>query len=280
MNVEIEAEKNYWKNPADPHITERQAKLKGMIKELEGLRAKERPRIVKQLLQDKRDDLRMQIMKQETKIASLHRKRDQWDADFKRLKASVLDMTNKDINIEDVNNSMAYLVKLVGGLETEEEGLNILLKVPTKIKVLEDAYISPAAGPSRLMATALAGVAGFLAVCFMISWREFHARKIETVEEVIQGLGMKLVGAIPTLPRRWFRSRAKKGDYSQHIFVESIETTRTMLLEAARAESNGQGDAAAHPQVVMVTSTRPAKARLRCPATWLSASPRSAIRHC
>jgi succinoglycan biosynthesis transport protein ExoP len=258
LQSEIEVEKKFWKNAdSNPRIKERQAKLMELIKEVETIRIKERPRIVKQLLQNLRDEAHREITKQQTKIATLQRKREVLEADVKRLRASVLDLTNKDIKIDDVNSSMGYLVKLVAGLKNEEEALKILIELPTKIKLLEEAYTVPAAGPSRLMATAIAGLAGFLAVCFMISWKEFHARKIETIDEVIQGLGLRIVGAIPTLPRRWFRTRPKNGDYSQHIFVESIETTRTMLLEAVRAESMAQGEETpARIQVVMITSAQ------------------------
>jgi polysaccharide biosynthesis transport protein len=121
------------------------------------------------------------------------------------------------------------------------------------------------------MATFMAGLGGLGFVMLGISWWEFRARRIGTVDEVIQGLGLKLVGAIPDLSQRWFARRRRPDERAQHLFVESIDTTRTMLLEGARVDSAHRGEEGVTPQVVMVTSAQAGEGKTSL-ATHLAAS--------
>jgi capsular exopolysaccharide synthesis family protein len=73
---------------------------------------------------------------------------------------------------------------------------------------------------------------------------------VDTGDEVVQGLGIRIIGALPRLPNRVRRpggsvSMSNRDRYWQQLLTESIDATRTMLLHTAEAEGLS---------VVMITS--------------------------
>jgi capsular exopolysaccharide synthesis family protein len=81
---------------------------------------------------------------------------------------------------------------------------------------------------------------------FSVSFWEFRARRIDTAEEVVQGLGLRIVGALPALSGRGRHRPVAAQERRLHsLLVESIDATRAMVLHATRSESI---------RVVMITS--------------------------
>jgi capsular exopolysaccharide synthesis family protein len=118
---------------------------------------------------------------------------------------------------------------------------------PQRVTELEEAVVVPAqTEASRVRLAALGGLGALAAVLFAVAFLEFRARRVASVDEVTQGLKMKLVGALPTVPRRALTSSTgRDGVYWQNRLTESVDGIRTMLLNAARYE---------RLRVVMVTS--------------------------
>ncbi len=54
----------------------------------------------------------------------------------------------------------------------------------------------------RIAATGLAAMGSFSLVLLGVTWWEVRARRISTVQEVSQGLGLRLMGALPALPEQ------------------------------------------------------------------------------
>jgi succinoglycan biosynthesis transport protein ExoP len=251
----------YTKGDLDPHLRGPREELKAKLKMLTALR--------KDIL---RNDIKRQIATEQTKI-SLGEKEKSWlEAEVKRLRTKVDDMMKRVEDFENIDDNISAEQNILNRIITEEEALKLESYAPKRAKVLDDGYSKPPSGPSRSVASALGAMAGLIFACFSVSWWEFRARRIETVEEVIQGLGIKLLGAIPDLSPRWFGVRNRYDQRSQHLFVESIDTTRTMLLEGARAESGQQGEQVQPvPQVVMVTSAQSGEGKTSL-STHLAAS--------
>ena len=72
---------------------------------------------------------------------------------------------------------------------------------------------------------------------------------MDSTGDVLDGLGIRIVGSLPVLPKPTRRRRGEAASLAerreQGLLVESVDATRTMLLHASRAES---------VRVVMVTS--------------------------
>jgi capsular exopolysaccharide synthesis family protein len=134
-------------------------------------------------------------------------------------------------------------------IEEKAETLRIELGAPSRVELMQEAVVAPRDDRKQMQLAGMAGIGMFAAAVFGISWVEFRARRVGSLDEVSQGLGLKVLGAVPKLPER---VRRRLGDptavrdfYWHNLLTESVDMTRTLLVHQA------QGDGT---QVVMVTS--------------------------
>ncbi|MCH7990267.1 MAG: CpsD/CapB family tyrosine-protein kinase [Planctomycetes bacterium] len=97
--------------------------------------------------------------------------------------------------------------------------------------------------------TVMAGLGVFSLIVVVIVWFEFQARRISSLEEVVEGLSMRIIGSLPIVPN-WMSNGKHTGKKSRHsivrsIWTESIDAARTVLLRDTALESR---------KVVMVCS--------------------------
>jgi capsular exopolysaccharide synthesis family protein len=101
----------------------------------------------------------------------------------------------------------------------------------------EEAELRREVGKARQLAiTGLAGGGSLALVLFGFSWWEFRRRRVNSPEEVVSGLGMRLVGALPDMALR-HRHRLLRRDvmpeaHWQHLLAASVDSVRTTLLHA------------------------------------------------
>jgi capsular exopolysaccharide synthesis family protein len=102
--------------------------------------------------------------------------------------------------------------------------------------------------PRKLRFTGLAAALLFGLAVLGIALLEFQSRRLDSIEQVAEGLGIKVVGTVPACPRRLglgARGAKLAEENWRAVLADAVDATRTMLLHAAEA-----GPA----QVVMVTS--------------------------
>lgn len=218
------------RNESDPAIRRPVAEAAAATQELERLQAGARAAIL-QRGEPNRPRTPLEELDQYIEILVEQEKaiREQVDgieADLKTFNVKSMDFhqLQEEISLSD------SAAKLVG---TEVEALNVELSAPSRIKLLEKAEV-PKTGDSisNLKLCGMAsGAAMVLFVGFTALW-EFRSRRIDTVEEVVDGLGLRLVGALPKLPQGPQNDRSKLRDR----LLDSIDAARTMLLHAARTE--------------------------------------------
>jgi polysaccharide biosynthesis transport protein len=166
-----------------------------------------------------------------------------YTGDTQKLGSQAMEMES----IHDEVESADALAKLIGG---ELEVLKIELNAPDRVRLLQESKAPSATDSSRKIKTAgMAGGGAFGAILFLISFLEFRAQRISSLDEVAQKLGIKVVGTVPIVPRRitgaLHRPGSSREQLWQHQLIESVDATRIMLMHAARAESL---------RVVLVTS--------------------------
>jgi polysaccharide biosynthesis transport protein len=91
----------------------------------------------------------------------------------------------------------------------------------------------------QIMLAGGAGGAALGLVLLAFAYWEFRVRRINCVEDVVYGLGWRLVGQLPALPdhsRGGLLRRQADPRYWQSLMTESVDATRTMILHAARVE--------------------------------------------
>jgi capsular exopolysaccharide synthesis family protein len=107
------------------------------------------------------------------------------------------------------------------------------------VKLIEEAYaVKTRDEASRFTTAGMTGL-GMFGLCVLgVSFLEFRARRVSGFSEVAYGLGLKIVGVLPQVPVRALGHKSDKApDNWQHILTESIASTRTMLIHAAKNES-------------------------------------------
>lgn len=99
----------------------------------------------------------------------------------------------------------------------------------------------------KIALSSVGGLSALFGVILLVSFLEWRTRRVDGVDQVVTELGMRVIGTVPAFPNRANLKAAVEAGGANWRFVlnESINSTRTMLLHAARTQSM---------QVVMVTS--------------------------
>jgi len=133
--------------------------------------------------------------------------------------------------LEDDITLSSETAKTVG---TEVQSMSVELKAPPRIRLIEKAKAPTMSDPLRRYKFTGAAVIGVLCTFLgLLSFWEFRTRRIETTEEVADGLRIRLVGSLPALART---RRGRDDLVRQRLLIESIDAPRTMLLSASRFE--------------------------------------------
>jgi capsular exopolysaccharide synthesis family protein len=101
----------------------------------------------------------------------------------------------------------------------------------------------------KYVSVGFVGVTGFAAVLFGIAVLEFQSRRVNSERDLREGLGIRVIGHLPSLSGRSWRKIAdgssKAGAYLQSLLAESVDSIRATLVH-----SNGANP----PRLVMVSS--------------------------
>jgi capsular exopolysaccharide synthesis family protein len=152
--------------------------------------------------------------------------------------------------IDDLRIKIGQDSEALKNVDTQINKLKVEPLGEARAQVLERAQRP--SGPDNSRRVKLGGAAGvglFSLLLFGVAFLEFRNRKVSSPDEVSQGLGLNLLGALPALPARLRRpvaGHATPRDLQlQNQMAEAVDALRTMLLHQAKADAL---------QVVMVTS--------------------------
>jgi succinoglycan biosynthesis transport protein ExoP len=223
---------------------------------LAALRQESLPKIEAQLRTKAADDLKDNIVRLQTRVDALQQKTRTLEEEIKRQNLAVdklarairqPDKPTSDLEVmrADVAQKEATLRKASEQLEM----MRIEPRIPSRATLLESAEAPTA--KNYLPQIRIGGAVGCMAfglVVFLVTFREFRTRRIYAVDDVA-GLGMNLVGTIPTVPATAQRLLAGQTTgpnlHWQNLLAESVDAIRTQLLYSAEAQGL---------RVVMVTS--------------------------
>ncbi|VTS00032.1 exopolysaccharide biosynthesis protein : Capsular exopolysaccharide biosynthesis protein OS=Singulisphaera acidiphila (strain ATCC BAA-1392 / DSM 18658 / VKM B-2454 / MOB10) GN=Sinac_5456 PE=4 SV=1: AAA_31 [Gemmata massiliana] len=154
-----------------------------------------------------------------------------------------------------------------GGLSIEEERKNLQPQremhdkiqtqlIQLRIAAQQSGRVSARGGAEKIpnnnqnkkiVMSSAGGFVSFFGVILLVSFLEWRSRRVDGVDQVVNELGMRVIGTVPAFPNRASLQAATEAGGANWRFVlnESINSTRTMLLHTAKAQAM---------QVVMVTS--------------------------
>jgi polysaccharide biosynthesis transport protein len=151
---------------------------------------------------------------------------------------------NSDFDKDEVKplqERREYYLKKIGDLNLQEPNW-------MPMRAMDDVTVHTNENQKqRIVASLMGAVVGFALVLCLVSYLEWRSRKVDSVDQVMTELGMRVIGTIPCFPSR---ANLKAGGAEQNqnwrfILNESVNSTRTMLLHTAKTQSM---------QVIMVTS--------------------------
>src|SRR5207253_11241446 len=120
-----------------------------------------------------------------------------------RLRTETSSMSQTSLRLGSLQDDIPRAENLVKTVATGLDALNVELQAPPRVTLLEAAGMGQTDNRKRnLLASGSAGAGTLAVLLFVIAWWEFRRRRVNTVDEVVHGLGMSLIGSVPCLPER------------------------------------------------------------------------------
>ncbi len=195
----------------------------------------------------------VKIKEYEGKLKATEKHRDSVEDQLKELKKQHTDLTNdlmlmtrNTAELDNKQQRVKALQQLVDELNRDLYKISIEKNAPSRVQKLDDAIAPGGASAKRKIAlVGFSGVAVFMIIGIAVAFLEFQARRISTSSQLSDGLGLRVVGALPSVTRPGRKALAAANGDLNRLLVESIDTVRTNLIHSAVSEPM---------RVVMITS--------------------------
>ena len=130
--------------------------------------------------------------------------------------------------------------QLVGMDSLDAAGTRVILREPAVVTLNQNLN-------QKVFLSVVSFFAGCLVVMLAVAFLEWRSRRVDSVEQVVNDLGLRVIGTIPAFPSK---QSLKNGDAAQSqnwrfVLNESVNSARTMLLHTAKEQNM---------QILMVTS--------------------------
>jgi capsular exopolysaccharide synthesis family protein len=209
-------------------------------KELDEWRKQARPSVEKYLREYAKSEVVVAQTTLEEEVILLE-KQDAWlTEETSKREQTIQHLSKRRVDVEWLRDEIALADDLARKMASQIQILTVEQLAPERIQVLEAAYSTPDTD-ARIKKAGMAG-GGVLAFFVLgVALLEFRTRRVSNIDQVVRGLKLGLMGALPTVPRGAKRSptgsgKAKDAKWQSHL-AESVDATRTMLLRTAQNES-------------------------------------------
>ena len=194
-----------------------------------------------------KEDLHLARVEKVNRISALEQLHKKLATEIDELNGMLSKMKSADYEQDSLRDQIKDDEKIVQDLHVQLEREKLELRAAPRITMFQDAELQKKDIKKQVLGTVVAPLGVFLGVCMLLAWGEVRQRRVRSAGEVARGLGIRVVGAVPSLPNleRHLISPTGEGDLEGHPVLESIDAIRTLLLRRADAEAN---------RVVMVTS--------------------------
>lgn len=229
--------------------TREQRALTQLQQKVDARRKEVRVAVMKAMLDKAKSDLQVEVGKLERQLKIKKELETAAAQNVERLRREVQVARKLPEDVEQMQEQLALEVKQERRIDEELVAMRFRMDDPPRVSLAQDAAPAPRDTLRVAQMAGGAGVGMFGLVLFGIAFWEFRSRRVATLEDVAQGLGIRVLGAVPKLPPQVQRSlgtpASPKDVYWQNLLQESVDVTRTILLHAAQSE---------RLQVVLVTS--------------------------
>jgi len=226
----------------NPDLIQARSELKRRKAELAKLREKLRPDVRTLLISEltARSDLTSAQLAQN--IASLQLQKKRLDEELGKVKSQEARTGLLSFEIESLDKQIAQKELMAKTLSDQIERLKIEVNKPSRLMIYRRATIPYQRDlKKRVAGTTLAGFGLFGLIVAGIVFVEYRSKRISCLNEVADGLNLRVMGALPIMPRAVTSSqpgeRNSRQAFWHSVLTESIDSARTMLLREASRES-------------------------------------------
>jgi succinoglycan biosynthesis transport protein ExoP len=235
--------------PTEGGLVRARADLEAVEKALTKRRSEVRAALLEGYRQKMRSEYSTGLQQQQIEAKSLADQAKDLKTEVASLAAQTESFGKSSAELENLKDKIQWDRQQLREKETFLGNLEAELgaKVPARVNSFEEASVLPRDQKKQVMAAIAAPAGLLLLTCFGVAWWECRARRIHTADEISTGLGMRVVGAVPSLAHAAQRVVNTGGEddlHEQHL-LESIDGIRTVLLRDADVQDT---------RVVMVTS--------------------------
>jgi len=183
-------------------------------------------------------------------VAMLEKLESQYEHELRSIKEETRQFNGKSFDFGLLQAEVELDEKAAKEVGDEMRHVELELnQAPPRIKTFEKAKVPRAKDQDKkFRISLLAGGGAFLLMIIAITLREYQAQRVGFAEDVARTTGMTVMGTLPVLRRRRANGRQVQGmedPRRKDLLVESIDTTRLMLIRATQPHSL---------RVVMITS--------------------------
>ena len=210
-------------------------------------RAELRPNIIEELNQaiHAKSEFSEKGLKREIELLAAEEEQLASELESQKLESRQIGISS--FELESLKKEVEQMDKVATSVSDEIEKLNIELQTQARITLHRPSEIPTQRDTNaRLKLTALAGFGGLGVVVAGLLWLEVLTHRISSTHEVVDGLGLRILGSLPLMPS-WMRNGtpAKTGDHKKKakravirsVWTESVDAARTVLLRDASQES-------------------------------------------
>ncbi|MGL6075095.1 MAG: polysaccharide biosynthesis tyrosine autokinase [Fimbriiglobus sp.] len=234
--------------PNSPALAAEKAELEALEKKIKGEMLALQPKYEQEIRNERKRNL-VQDINTITGLIDLNQKyvekqeeeevKSKKRLDSNGLNALEVTLTMKDL--EPYRDKRTELQRAILNLQN-------LVSADTRVsrRGLAEVTINQNLNQKVLLAIA-AFMAGSLSVMFAVAFLEWRSRRVDSVDQIINDVGLRVIGTIPAFPSK---QSLKSGDAAQSqnwrfVLNESVNSARTMLLHTAKTQNM---------QILMVTS--------------------------
>jgi capsular exopolysaccharide synthesis family protein len=230
----------------EPSLKKAQSMLEETKKSLDVRREELRPNVMERLRQKNQNDHQADLSQVQSDVAMLVEQEKNLHHEVEDLRKEADKVGTSTTELEMLRAEVQRDDKVVTRVSDELDVLKMELDSPPRVTLQQEAAIQKKDLKRFLLGLILGPLVALVGVCLAVAWLEFRRRKIQDSDEVMRGLGMRVVGAVPALPWR-VRSKPNAAGQSAagNTLLESVDGIRTVLLRDASVQET---------RIVMVTS--------------------------
>ncbi len=235
-------------NPNPPTVMAFQNAIDQLDKDIPAMREKVRPEVETYLKTLTKQKFKNDITDLEEKRAVVAKILDSRVGVRRSLEEKVKQIGKGTLNLESLRKELDPLRVVHSKVEERLALLRVDRESEPRVSAHGSAYYTLNKNlKQKILICSAVGLITLIGVLGLVGFLEWRTRRIDSVDQVVTDLGMRVIGTVPAFPNKANLRAAEVAGGANWRFAlnESINSTRTMLLHAARSSSM---------QVVMVTS--------------------------